>query len=291
VTVISRTVEAEELLPKVTILAGAFTVGVGFGLQTVINNFVCGLILLFERPIKVGDFIQIDTDIGEVRRIGVRACVIRTDGSEVIVPNGTMISNKVTNRTLSDWYRAIEVSITVARGVAPQHVIEVLKRVAANHCSGSLPDPAATSGRRKSIVGLRQSPNVNLEARWSRLSPCLTSISWQRRRGTPLRTSVLAAQRRRRFAVCSGFEIARPVEIGNQPGLLRLPPQQVPEFADSRSGSRSLRKARTSQSGRLRNPHTGFSIEQRLAFTLDGSSRYHLHDRDFTQADRQVRST
>ncbi|MBV8071121.1 MAG: mechanosensitive ion channel, partial [Acidobacteriaceae bacterium] len=49
-------------LTKVTILAGAFTVGVGFGLQTVINNFVCGLILLFERPIKVGDIIQIDTD-------------------------------------------------------------------------------------------------------------------------------------------------------------------------------------------------------------------------------------
>ena len=90
-------------LTKVTILAGAFTVGVGFGLQTVINNFVCGLILLFERPIKVGDIIQIDTDVGEVRRIGIRACVIRTtDGSEVIVPNGTIISNKVTNWTLSD---------------------------------------------------------------------------------------------------------------------------------------------------------------------------------------------
>jgi len=134
VTVISRTVEAEELLPKVTILAGAFTVGVGFGLQTVINNFVCGLILLFERPIKVGDIIQIDTDIGEVRRIGIRACVIRTtDGSEVIVPNGTIISNKVTNWTLSDRHRAIEVPVTVARGAAPQHVIEVLKRVAVNH--------------------------------------------------------------------------------------------------------------------------------------------------------------
>jgi potassium-dependent mechanosensitive channel len=120
-------------LTKVTILAGAFSVGVGFGLQTVINNFVCGLILLFERPIKVGDVIQIDTDIGEVRRIGIRACVIRTtDGSEVIVPNATIIANKVTNWTLSDRYRAIEVSVTVARGAAPQHVIEVLKRVAAD---------------------------------------------------------------------------------------------------------------------------------------------------------------
>jgi potassium-dependent mechanosensitive channel len=121
-------------LTKVTILAGAFSVGVGFGLQTVINNFVCGLILLFERPIKVGDIIQIDAEIGEVRRIGIRACVIRTtDGSEVIVPNGTIISNKVTNWTLTDWYRAIEVPVTVARGAAPQRVIEVLKGVAVNH--------------------------------------------------------------------------------------------------------------------------------------------------------------
>jgi potassium efflux system protein len=92
------------------------------------------LILPFERPIKDGDIIQIDTDIGEVRRIGIRACVIRTrDGSEIIVPNGTIISNKVTNWTLSDRYRAIEVSVTVARSPAPQRVIEVLKRVAANH--------------------------------------------------------------------------------------------------------------------------------------------------------------
>ena len=121
-------------LTKVTILAGAFTVGIGFGLQTVINNFVCGLILLFERPIKVGDVIQVDADIGEVRRIGIRACVIRTtDGSEVIIPNGTIIANKVTNWTLSDRYRAVDVHITVARGAAPQRVIELLKRVAAEH--------------------------------------------------------------------------------------------------------------------------------------------------------------
>jgi small-conductance mechanosensitive channel len=121
-------------LTKVTILAGAFTVGVGFGLQTVINNFVCGLILLFERPIKVGDVIQIDTDVGEVRRIGIRACVIRTaDGSEVIIPNGAIIANKVTNWTFSDRYRAVEIPVTVARGAPAHRVIEVLKNVAVNH--------------------------------------------------------------------------------------------------------------------------------------------------------------
>ena len=129
-------------LTKVTILAGAFTVGVGFGLQTVINNFVCGLILLFERPIKVGDIIQIDSDIGEVQRIGIRACVIRTtDASEVIVPNGTIIANKVTNWTLSDRYRAIDVSVAVARGVVARQVIEILKRVAVNQ-AGITKEPA-----------------------------------------------------------------------------------------------------------------------------------------------------
>jgi potassium-dependent mechanosensitive channel len=129
-------------LTKITILAGAFTVGVGFGLQNVINNFVCGLILLFERPIKVGDVVQVDGDTGEVRRIGIRACVIRTaDGSEVIVPNGTIITNKVTNWTFSDQYRAIEIPVSVARGVAPQRVVEVLQNVAANH-PGLAKEPA-----------------------------------------------------------------------------------------------------------------------------------------------------
>jgi len=130
-------------LTKVTILVGAFTVGVGFGLQTVINNFVSGLILLFERPIKVGDVIQIDTDIGEVRRIGIRACIIRTlDGSEIIVPNGSIIANKVTNWTLSDRYRAIDLPVTVTRGAAPQQVIDVLQRVAATQ-AGITQAPAA----------------------------------------------------------------------------------------------------------------------------------------------------
>jgi potassium-dependent mechanosensitive channel len=121
-------------LNKFTILAGAFTVGVGFGLQNIINNFVSGLILLFERPIKVGDVIEVSGNVGEVRRIGIRASVIRTpDGSEVIVPNGTLISNQVTNWTFSDQHRAVEVPVTVVRGTAPQQVVELLVRVAANH--------------------------------------------------------------------------------------------------------------------------------------------------------------
>jgi potassium-dependent mechanosensitive channel len=119
-------------LAKVTILAGAFTVGIGFGLQNVINNFVSGVILLFERPIKVGDVIEVGGNVGEVSRIGIRASVIRTaDGSEVIVPNGSLISSQVTNWTFSDSRRAVEVSINVVAGVDHQRVVDLLKMTAA----------------------------------------------------------------------------------------------------------------------------------------------------------------
>jgi potassium-dependent mechanosensitive channel len=129
-------------LTKVTLLAGAFTVGIGFGLQNVINNFVSGLILLFERPIKVGDVIEAGGNVGEVSRIGIRASVIRTaDGSEVIVPNGSLISSQVTNWTFSDRQRAVEVSVNVAGGADPQRVVELLKRTATAQ-PGVAKDPA-----------------------------------------------------------------------------------------------------------------------------------------------------
>jgi potassium efflux system protein len=119
---------------KITILAGAFSVGIGFGLQNVINNFVSGLILLFERPIKIGDVIEVSGVVGEVRRIGIRASVIRSaDGSEVIVPNGSLISSQVTNWTFSDQQRAVEVSVNVVSGVDTQRVVELLKSVAAGN--------------------------------------------------------------------------------------------------------------------------------------------------------------
>jgi small-conductance mechanosensitive channel len=121
-------------LTKLTILAGAFSVGIGFGLQNVINNFMSGLILLFERPIKVGDVIDVGGNVGEVSRIGIRASVIRTaDGSEIIVPNGSLISSQVTNWTLSDRKRAVEVSVNVAGSADPPFVVELLKTTAAAH--------------------------------------------------------------------------------------------------------------------------------------------------------------
>lgn len=124
-------------LTKVTIVASAFSVGLGFGLQNIINNFVSGVILLFERPVKVGDVIQIGADSGEVRRIGIRASIIRTpEGSDLIVPNGNLISNPVTNWTYSDRARAVEVTLTLAAAPDPNRVLELLRRTAAEQSTG-----------------------------------------------------------------------------------------------------------------------------------------------------------
>jgi len=103
-------------MTRVTIIAGAFSVGVGLGLQNIFNNFISGLILLFERPISVGDIVQVDESSGVVERSGVRASIIRmTNGSEAIMPNGKLISERVINWTLSTRQHGIELPITVRR--------------------------------------------------------------------------------------------------------------------------------------------------------------------------------
>ncbi|MGZ5095473.1 MAG: mechanosensitive ion channel domain-containing protein [Burkholderiales bacterium] len=121
-------------MTKFTILAGAFTVGVGFGLQNIFNNFVSGLILLYERPVQVGDLIQMDDATGVVERIGIRASIVRTsNGSEIIVPNGKLISERLVNWTFSERQRGIDVAISVVLGTDPQRVISILEGVATDH--------------------------------------------------------------------------------------------------------------------------------------------------------------
>ena len=121
-------------MTKVTILAGAFSVGVGFGLQNIFNNFVSGLILLFERPVKVGDVVQIDDASGVVQRIGIRASIIGTPaGAEVIVPNGKLISERVVNWTFSNRRRSIELQLAVAQVADPRRIIALLERAANEH--------------------------------------------------------------------------------------------------------------------------------------------------------------
>jgi small-conductance mechanosensitive channel len=121
-------------LNKVTVLAGAFGVGLGFGLQGMVNNFVSGLIVLFERPIRVGDAIQMSDLAGEVRRIGIRMTIVRTwEGADVIVPNATLVSEKVTNWTHSDLLRRIDVPVGITYGSAPKQVQALLLAVARAH--------------------------------------------------------------------------------------------------------------------------------------------------------------
>jgi small-conductance mechanosensitive channel len=122
-------------LDRVAFLAGGLGVGIGFGLQNVVNNFVSGLILLFERPVQVGDSVQLADQslFGTIRRIGIRASVVRTwDGAEVIVPNGDLVSSVVTNWTLSDRERRLTVFIGVAYGSDPERVLEILREAAAS---------------------------------------------------------------------------------------------------------------------------------------------------------------
>jgi small-conductance mechanosensitive channel len=121
-------------LTKVTVLAGALGVGIGFGLQSVVNNFVSGLILLFERPIHVGDSIEVGENLGEVRRIGIRASIIRTrQGAEIIIPNAQLVTDGVPNGTRSDQLRRLDVPVGVNYGAPPKEVIQMLERVARSH--------------------------------------------------------------------------------------------------------------------------------------------------------------
>jgi len=119
---------------KVSILAGAFGVGIGFGLQSIVNNFVSGLILLFERPIHVGDTVEVANLQGTVRRIGIRASVIHTGaGADIIVPNSQLVTDRVTNWTLSDRLRRVDLPLGVNYGADPKKVIDLLEQVARAH--------------------------------------------------------------------------------------------------------------------------------------------------------------
>jgi potassium efflux system protein len=147
-------------LSKVTVLAGAFGVGIGFGLQSIVNNFVSGLILLFERPVHVGDTVEIGHLQGEVKRIGIRSSVVHTRvGSDIIVPNSQFVSEQVTNWTLSDELRRIDLPISVNYGARPQKVIEMMEAVARAH-SQVLQQPAP----RGLFVGYGDS-SINFELR------------------------------------------------------------------------------------------------------------------------------
>jgi small-conductance mechanosensitive channel len=118
-------------LSKFSLIAGALGVGIGFGLQNIVSNFISGLILIYERPIQSGDTIEVENLMGRVKKIGIRASnVVTYDGAEVVVPNSNLISNQLINWTLSDNKRRVEIKVGVAYGADPNVVLKLLKKVA-----------------------------------------------------------------------------------------------------------------------------------------------------------------
>ena len=115
---------------QLAFVVGALGVGIGFGLQNVVNNFVSGLILMFERPIQPGDVVEVSGTSGKVREIGMRATTLSTfEGADVVVPNGVLLNEKLINWTLSDMDRRIDVNVGVAYGTDPRKVLELLMAV------------------------------------------------------------------------------------------------------------------------------------------------------------------
>jgi small-conductance mechanosensitive channel len=118
-------------LSNLAIIAGAISVGIGFGMQSIVNNFVSGLILLVERPIKVGDWIVVGADQGLVKDIRVRATEIETfDRSSIVIPNSELISNRVLNWTLKERSGRGIIKIGVSYGADVDKVREILLEMA-----------------------------------------------------------------------------------------------------------------------------------------------------------------
>ncbi len=133
-------------LSNLALIAGALSVGIGFGLQSVVNNFVSGLILLFERPIKVGDWIVTASGEGIVKKISVRSTEIETfDRSSIIIPNAELIASTVTNWTHKNNMGRIRIPVGVSYGSDPERVREVLLKCAdASPFVVRFPEPMVT---------------------------------------------------------------------------------------------------------------------------------------------------
>jgi len=130
-------------LKNITIIGGALGVGIGFGLQQVVNNFVCGIILLFERPISVGDYIELDGQWAEIKRIGLRSTIVQNfDRADLVIPNSDLITNQVINWTRSDRMARIKIPVGVAYGSDVALVMKILQECAEkNEAVAESPEP------------------------------------------------------------------------------------------------------------------------------------------------------
>ncbi len=170
-------------LERLTLVAGALSVGIGFGLQSIVNNFVSGLLLLWERPIRVGDLVVIGDSEGYVRRISVRSTEIQTfDRSVTIVPNSNLISGVVKNRVRGDRYGRVSITVNVQRNQDPVTAADLIL-----HCAGAHPDVAKEPPPR---VAFRKIGDPNLEFE---LIAIITDVSRQLQVTSDLNFAVFAA--------------------------------------------------------------------------------------------------
>jgi small-conductance mechanosensitive channel len=118
---------------RITVILGALGVGVGLGLQNIVNNFVSGIILIFDRPVRIGDTVELGDKRGRVKEIGIRSSTLLTeDGAEVIIPNGDVLSSRIVNWTLSNNHVRVALSFTIDRSVQTnldsKAIVEVVKK-------------------------------------------------------------------------------------------------------------------------------------------------------------------
>ena len=156
------------------VIAGALSIGIGFGLQNIVNNFISGIILLFERPIRKGDTIIMDGEWAVVRNIGLRSTVVETfNKAELIVPNSDLISQKVTNLTHSNAQYRVVMNVGTAYGTDMELVLKILEQEAAKH-----PNAAKTPAPSALFVGFGNSSlDFKLRVWLNNLDYCLSIFS------------------------------------------------------------------------------------------------------------------
>jgi len=115
-------------IDKITVVLGALGVGIGLGLQSIVNNFVSGIILIFDRPLRIGDVVELGSNKGRIKEIGIRSSTLLTDeGAEVIIPNGDVLSNNIVNWTLSNNHIRINLSFKVEKPFDEALATEAIK--------------------------------------------------------------------------------------------------------------------------------------------------------------------
>lgn len=117
-------------IDKITVILGALGVGIGLGLQNIVSNFVSGIILIFDKTIRIGDVVELSNKKGRVKEIGVRSSTLLSDeGAEIIIPNGAILSNNIINWTLSNNYMRVDMEMIIAKPFKYNEVVLLIKDV------------------------------------------------------------------------------------------------------------------------------------------------------------------